>query len=851
MRIRPKKTFAVTPALPDELQPLLRLARNFYWTWNTNASALFEEIDAEAWRDSAHNALKVLQGCTAERLEELRGDEGFLTRLQDVMERFDAYLAREPRLRVEGTDAEQVIGYFSLEFALAESLPNYSGGLGVLAGDHLKSASDLGLPFVGVGLLYHEGYFTQRLAPDGWQHEDYHHLDLASQPLRRIRDAAGNVVEVRVPIAGQDVRAVLWELNVGKTRLILLDTDIEGNSTADREICGRLYGGDFQLRLRQEMVLGIGGVRALHALGLRPAVCHMNEGHSALLALERIRMLMETTGATFEEARLPVSAATVFTTHTAVAAGIDLFPPDLVEGLLGDYYRSMGLDSRTFIGLGRMDANNDGEPFSMALLGLRLSGHSNGVSQLHGRISRKLWQDAWPDFPEEDVPIGAVTNGVHLPTWVNHEIGLLYDRAMGAGWRDNPDHAEMWGRVHDIPDRELWEVHQEQRRRLIRRAREQHEAAAARNGLATSDLSAARELDPEVLTVGFARRFAGYKRATLLLRDIERLERLVNNPERPVQFIFAGKAHPRDEWAKQLIREVQQASMRPELRGRVVLLDHYDVGLARVLVQGCDVWLNTPLRPLEASGTSGMKAIANGALQASVMDGWWWEAYRPGLGWAIGHERIDDSPEVQDVFDSASLYDLFEGEIARAFYSRDEDGVPHAWVKRMKDSIAAFAPRFTTSRMVRDYASSSYAPAAAGWARLKADNLRPAKVLAGWLDMVRANWPSVQVYAVKDDAADEVAAGAHMTVHARVWGARLAPNDLRVEAVQGVIDTDGNLEPASTTQLTLTGRDEEGAFLYGGELSVSGGGRMGYTIRVTPYHPDLQNALATGLVRWA
>jgi starch phosphorylase len=849
MRVRPIKTFTVSPALPDELQALSRLSRNLAWSWNTDASSLFERIDPEAWAATSHNALAVLQMCPEARLQALAHDPDFLDHLHRVAADFDAYLAQPPRIDVPGTGGNEVIAYFSLEFALTESLPNYSGGLGVLAGDHLKSSSDLGLPLVAVGLLYHQGYFTQRLALDGWQHEEYHQIDIAAQPLTRARDARGAPVFISVPLGDAHMRAALWRLDVGKASLILLDTALEENGELGREICGRLYGGEAQLRLRQEIVLGIGGVRALYALGMQPVVCHMNEGHSALLALERIRTLMETTGATFDEARLPVSAATVFTTHTAVAAGIDLFPPELVEQELGSYYAAMGLDAHSFIGLGRMDPHNVHEPFSMALLGLRLSATSNGVSRIHGGVSRRLWADAWPDLPEEDVPIGSITNGVHLPTWVNHEIGQLYDRAMGPGWRDNPDHAETWQHVYDIDDRELWWVHQEQRRRLIRHARDQYEASAARNGLATSDIAGLRVLDPEILTIGFARRFAGYKRATLLFRDVERLGRIVNHAERPVQFIFAGKAHPRDDGAKQMIREVQQTSLLTELRGRIVLLDHYDVALARLLVQGCDVWLNTPLRPLEASGTSGMKAVANGALHASVMDGWWSEAYRPGAGWAIGRDRPDDSPEVQDVFDAASLYDLLEAHIAPAFYTRDAEGVPRDWIGKMKRSIATYAPVYNTGRMVREYASSAYAPAAHGWDSLTRDNLRPARELAEWLARVRAAWPQVHVASVDDDARDEWQAGEPITVRACVQPGALTADDLCVEAVHGHAQLDTGLETDVVTRLELL-PSREGVLVYGGEVRPGGGGRMGYTVRVVAHHPGLQNPLALGLVRW-
>ncbi|MBE0608349.1 MAG: alpha-glucan family phosphorylase, partial [Dehalococcoidia bacterium] len=685
MRLRASRSLLVEPALPPALEPLRRLSENLFWTWNTDAVALFERIDRDAWQETGHNPVRLLQGVSALQWEALADDDGFRRHLERVADAFDAYMARPALVQVAGTSEREVIAYFSLEFALTESLPNYSGGLGVLAGDHLKSASDLGIPLVGVSLLYHEGYFRQQLGPDGWQHEEYSDIDLAGQPVKPVHGAKGEPIEVAVPFDGREVYARVWRLDVGKTPLYLLDTNIEPNSAQDRQLTARLYGGDSETRIQQEMVLGIGGVRALHALDLHPAVCHMNEGHSALLGVERIRMMMEENGVSFAEARIPVTSATVFTTHTAVAAGIDLFAPDLLRRHLGHYYASMGLDDHGFLGLGRTTPTDDTEPFSMALLGLRLSGYRNGVSKLHQTVSRRLWDAAWPNLPLEQVPIAAVTNGVHLPTWVAHEIGDLYDRYVGPGWRDDPVNAD-WQRVFEIPDEELWRVHERQRERLVLRARAQHAEDLVRRGRAVAGGSAGQPLDSRALTIGFARRFAGYKRATLLFRDPERLAAILNNPERPVQFVFSGKAHPRDEPAKALIREVLQFSRRPEFRDRLILLERYDIDLARSLVQGADVWLNTPLRPLEASGTSGMKSVANGGLHMSVMDGWWWEAYRPGLGWAIGRDRLDDDPEAQDAFDADSVYDLIENELVPAFYDRDPDGIPHAWTERMKAS---------------------------------------------------------------------------------------------------------------------------------------------------------------------
>ena len=841
----------VEPLVPAPIESLRRLVQNLYWTWNTDAVALFQRIDRRLWEETGHNPVRLLQLVPPSALEELARDEGFIDHLARVTEAFDHYIARPHRVDVPGTSEKEVIAYFSLEFALTESLPNHSGGLGVLAGDHLKSASDLGLPLVGVGLLYHQGYFQQQLGPDGWQQEEYQGIDLAAQPLHRVRDEHGNPVTIAIPFDGRDVTASIWRLDVGQVPLFLLDTNIAQNNPTDRDISGRLYGGDIEMRILQEMLLGIGGVRALHAMGIHPAVCHMNEGHSALLGVDRIRMLMEETGASFDEARLPVTAATVFTTHTAVAAGIDLFPEDLVRKHLGHYYGAMGLDTRTFIGLGRNNPDDQSEPFSMALLGLRLSGYRNGVSKLHRTVSRKLWESAWPRLPLDQVPIDSVTNGVHLPTWVSHELGDMYDRYLGRQWRDDPASEGLWDSIHDIPDQELWQVHERQRERLIYRARDQHREGALRRGGSPTSSSTGEALDPRVLTIGFARRFAGYKRSTLLFRDPERLAKIVNNPERPVQFIFAGKAHPRDEPAKQLIREVLQHSRLPEFRDRLVLLERYDVELARSLVQGCDVWLNTPLRPLEASGTSGMKAAANGALHLSVLDGWWWEAYRPGVGWAIGRDHLDDDPEVQDAFDAASLYDLLENEVAEAFYSRDLDGVPRDWVQRMKASISHCAPVFNTSRMVADYATKGYAPAATSWQRLREDNMAASRDQAEWLQRVSAGWDTVKILAVEDTGADEILAGTPVVVTAQMHLGQLAPADLRVDLVYGSAEPGGDLQAEGSVPMTCDTQGEDGICRFSATFAPDRGGQAGYAIRVLPFHQYLHNPFATGLAHWA
>ena len=850
MRLRATKTLLVEPALPARLENLRNLSRNLYWTWNTDAAALFERIDRDAWQESGHNPVVLLQRTPRETWDQLASDDGFLLHFDRVSAAFEAYLNRPPLMLVEGTSEQQVIAYFSLEFALTESFPNYSGGLGVLAGDHLKSASDLGLPLVGIGLFYHEGYFRQQLSPDGWQLEEYTPLDIATMPVDPVLDGIGRQLTVELPFEGRRVAAAIWRVAVGKVSLYLLDTNIESNQPMDRAITARLYGGDNETRIQQEIVLGIGGVRALHALGLHASVCHMNEGHSALLGVERIRMMMEEHNVSFAEARHPVTAATTFTTHTAVAAGIDLFDSELVRRYLGHYYRTFGVDDTTFLGLGRTNPLDEHEPFSMALLGLRLSGHRNGVSRLHRGVSRRLWESAWPNIPLEQLPIDSVTNGVHYPTWVAGEIGDLYDRYIGPGWRDDPA-ASDWSRVEAIPDEELWRTHERQRERLVIRARAQNIEALLRRGESTNGSVNGQTLDSRALTIGFARRFAGYKRATLLFRDPKRLAAIVNDPERPVQFIFAGKAHPRDEGAKALIREVLHFSRQPEFRDRLVLLERYDVDLACSLVQGADVWLNTPLRPLEASGTSGMKSVANGGLHMSVLDGWWWEAYRPGLGWAVGRDRVDDDPEVQDAFDANSIYDLLENELVPAFYDRDSEGIPQAWVRRMKDSIAAFGPVFNTSRMVAEYATTAYGPAAASWNRLLADDLREARDVSQWLEHVIPAWPAVKVLSVEDDASEGRAVGEPIGVSVQVYPGQLQPKDIRVDVVHGQTRPGGDLPNAETVGLERVEAREDGVCTFNGSFTAAAGGRVGYAVRVLPTHPALHHPLATGLAIWA
>ena len=844
MPVHAFRTITVEPTLPEELQALLTLSRNLWWTWNKDAAMAFRDIDPALWERCTHNPVRMLQMADVERFQQLRMDEEFVARLRSAAESFLQYMTRPARsmLGIDGT-----VAYFSMEFALTESLPSYSGGLGVLAGDHLKSASDLRLPLVAVGLFYQEGYFHQELDETGWQRESYSIIDPVGQPFVQVRDASGYPVSVRIPFPGREVVAAVLRLDVGQVPLYLLHTDVEENSTEDRAITSRLYGGDDETRVKQEMVLGIGGARALEAVGIHPAVYHMNEGHSAFLGLERIRRLMADTGMTFEEARIPVSASTAFTTHTAVAAGIDKFSPDLLSAQLGPYYRAIGLDDHAFRGLGRTNPDNELEPFSMAVLGLHLSGKRNGVSQLHGDVSRRLWSNAWAGQPEELTPIGSVTNGVHLPTWVANELSHLYERAVGAEWRDAPQNAAAWQNLCDIPNAELWETHVMLRERLVARAQARFITDAARAGRI---VNGPRPLRPDALTIGFARRFAAYKRATLLFHDPERLARILNHPERPVQIIFAGKSHPRDEPGKQLIREVSEFSRRPELRDHLVILEDYDVDLARTLVQGCDVWLNTPLRPLEASGTSGMKAVANGCLHLSVRDGWWAEAYREPFGWAIGNGGLDSDPASQDELDAHALYELLEQEVVPLFYTLDAEGMPEEWVDRMRGSICEYAPRFNSGRMVNDYAYGSYVPAAEAGRRLGEEGFRRTRDVASWLRGIRAAWSSVKILSIEDESDGGAQTGRPVRVAVQLHTGQIAAVDLRVDVVFGEANLSQQSLATGISALEFTGTSREGVHQFVGEFRPAHGGRVGYAIRVLPFHADL-DTLDTGLVVWS
>lgn len=844
--------FTVVPSLTGELAFLQQLAYNLWWTWEPEAVELFKRLDIELWQQTRHNPVEMLGILQQTFLEKLALDEGFMTHLRRVEDRFREYLEGKTWFERHYNGTKPMLtAYFSMEFGLHESVPTYSGGLGILAGDHLKSASDLGIPLVGVGLLYRQGYFRQYLNIEGWQQEFYPENDFYNLPLHLERTADGRPLTIELDLAGRKVVAQLWRLQVGRVPLYLLDCNLEENAPEDREITAQLYSGDQDMRIRQEILLGIGGIRALQQLGIAPNVCHMNEGHAAFLALERTRLLMEEYNLRFTEAMEAVRAGNIFTTHTPVDAGIDHFAPDLLEKYLGRYYRSLGLSRDEFLALGRQNPKNPHEAFCMAVLALRLATHANGVSQLHGDVSRKMWRNLWPELPEEQIPISSVTNGVHTKTWLSNEMASLLTRYLGSRWREDPTDQALWRRAVNIPDSELWRTHERCRERLVLFARRRLKEHLTKVGATAKEIATADEvLDPEALTIGFARRFATYKRGTLLFRDVERLARLLNDADRPVQIIFAGKAHPQDVEGKELIRQIFQHSLEKRFHNRIVFIEDYDMAVARHLVQGVDVWLNTPRRPLEASGTSGMKVAFNGGLNMSVLDGWWPEGYKGNNGWVIGNGEVYDDIDYQNEVESRAIYDLLEKEVIPLFYDRGSDDVPRGWLGCIKASLQTLCPMFSTERMVQEYTTRMYLEAFGQWEKLSADRLALASDLARWKGEMHRLWPHVRIGAIEGSAAAEVPLGTLIPVTAELTLDAIAPEHLAVDLYCGILDSRGNIVGGELLPLAHSGQSAQGTHLFAGEIECRFCGRYGFMVRVMPRHPELGHVYEQGLVVW-
>ena len=853
------RTFNVIPRLPAKLERLRDLASNLRWAWDSETIELFRRLNRELWEISGHNPVRMLGDIDQKLLEAAAEDESFVGNYKKVLALFDEYMENKGSwFQKAHADSKPVIAYFSAEFGLTECLSIFAGGLGMLAGDHLKSASDLGIPLVGVGLMYQQGYFRQYLNSAGWQQEAYEDNDFHKLPIERLRCGDGGPMKVCIPMAGRTTVAQIWRVMVGRVSLYLLDTNIPENSESDRNLTEQLYGGNIEYRLQQEIILGIGGCKALEALNIHPTVYHMNEGHSAFLALELTCRLMEQHRLDFPAARAMALPSLVFTTHTPVAAGHDYFPPDLMHRYFKDYALKLNLSFDDFMALGRKNRSDKSEAFCMTILALRMASYRNGVSSLHGEVSRSLWKDIWPEVPENEIPILHITNGVHFQSWISREMNTLYERYLGPDWGELSDKKNDWKRAESIASESLWRTHERRRERLVIFARGKLNEQLMSRGASQAEIMASKTvLDPEALTIGFARRFATYKRGALLLRDPDRLAAILNNRERPVQVIFAGKAHPHDDEGKALIRQIVSLSRDPNFRQRMVFLENYDMSVARYLVQGVDVWLNTPLRPNEASGTSGMKAIVNGVLNLSILDGWWDEAYQsckniePKIGWAIGNGESYADADYQDQVEASAIYDILERDVIPVFYERQSDGLPYRWISMMKSSINNLCPFFNTHRMVREYTERFYLNADEQYRKLSVDAGARAEALSDAVGRIRKAWPEIEIMILDSELPQEVQSGDAVRFQALVKTGSLSKKDICVELYAGQLNAVGEIVDPTIVPMTPVG-EKDGGYVY--ETMVvpcSSSGRHGYTVRVLPYTEDLTNKFLPSLIHWA
>ena len=842
----------VFPIMPARINRLYELAYNLWWSWHPEARTLYSTLDPELWEDAGHNPVRFLSEVQPSHLEEAAHSPDYLQHYDSVLRDFDAYMHPSEdgtwftRTYPEFTNC--TIAYFSAEFGLHEALPIYSGGLGILSGDHCKEASDLNLPFVGVGFLYPQGYFRQRITREGIQEASYDKLHFSEAPAIPATDAHGNEVMITVDLPGRRIHAKVWKLQVGRIPLYLMDTDVDPNAPPDRELSARLYGGDRDMRISQEIVLGIGGVRALRALGISPAAWHINEGHAAFLNLERCRELVAT-GLSFNEAHEAVAANSLFTTHTPVPAGNDTFSYDLIDKYFGSYWGQLGLTRDQFMEVARED-HGWGPMYGMTALALHLTGQHNGVSKLHGAVSRKMWQFLWPGIDVDEVPIDFITNGIHTPSWIAPEVNALFKRYLGEHWAEHVDEQEMWDRIVEIPDEELWQTHIQRKEALITYARYHLKEQHLRLGEGSLQIAEFEKmLDSDALIIGFARRFATYKRATLIFRNLDRIRSILSDPKRPVHIIFAGKAHPADEPGKALIEHVYRLSRSEGMRGKVIFLENYDIDMARYLVSGTDMWLNNPIRPHEASGTSGQKASLNGQPNCSILDGWWAEGYNGKNGWAIGEEREYHDQDVQAEADSLSLYQLLEEEIIPTYYDRGSDGIPHRWIATMKEAIRTCAPMFSMTRMVKEYTTNFYIPQIQHSLQIAQNNYERARELARWKGKIQQAWGNLAVY-VNGRRDGQLSLGEAIDVRTWIRADKLRPEDLSVELVYGD-EKDDLVIPRFAVPMEYVKQEQDGSYRYEIHLKPGESGSIAYGVRVLPKHEALAGKHEMGLVRWA
>lgn len=846
----------VNPQLPKRIEKLSEIANNLWWSWNTEFLRLFRKIDKDLWEKSGKNPIKFLKEVSQEKLETASKDLIFLHEYDKNVENFESYMESKDTWFANKypENKKDLIAYFSAEYGLDETIPIYSGGLGILSGDHLKSASDLGIPLVAVGLLYKNGYFHQKINGNGEQETEYHDIDIHDLPIHPVKTEEGEDLIIYLKFPKRRIYLKVWQINVGRVKLYLLDSDIEKNNPEDREVTLRLYGGDQEMRIRQEIVLGMGGVNLLtRALKLEPTIYHMNEGHSSFLILELIKNVIKEKQVSFEVARDIVSSQTVFTTHTPVPAGNDIFPISLVEKYFKDFWPRLAITREEFLKMGMKPCQDLENGFNMGILALKVAGKKNGVSKLHGAVSRELFADVWPEIAANESPIGYVTNGIHTCSWLSPNLKQLYNKYLIPYWQDKIQYDYVWEKIKNIPDEKLWEAHQARKEKLLNIVKNNVTERLRRSGYNYEDInSITSKLNPNALTIGFARRFATYKRATLIFKDLERITQILNNSDRPVQLIFAGKAHPADKQGQDLIKFIHDVSMMPQFKGKIFLLENYNIAMSRYLISGVDVWLNNPRRPMEASGTSGQKASVNGVINFSVLDGWWAEGYNQKNGWRIGFNSDYESYEVQDVTDSQNIYETLEQKIIPAYYNKEKNGISKEWLDYMKESIISTGGKYSTSRMLSDYTSQFYIPLCNLHNKYYKD-LSDVTRFNAWKNDMYRNWKDIKI-TQKEDNLNNIAidAGKCITVRCQVELPNINPEHISVECYYGKILENGVVEDISIIpmQQIKTKAENSKNYEYETKIELKTGGNYGYTFRVMPKHEMLLESANMDLVKW-
>ncbi len=843
----------VNPQLPKRIEKLSEVANNLWWSWNTEFLRLFQKIDKDLWEGCNKNPVKFLKQVSQEKLEEASKNIFFLKEYDRVVDNFDAYINSKNTwfAKNHAKNKDDLIAYFSAEYGLDQTIPIYSGGLGILSGDHLKSASDLGIPLVAVGLLYKNGYFNQKINGYGEQETEYKDIDLFDLPINPVKDEKGEDLIIYVKFPKRRLYLKVWQINVGRVKLYLLDSDIEKNNEEDRDVTLRLYGGDQEMRIRQEIVLGMAGVNLLKTLGLNPTVYHMNEGHSAFLNLEIIKNIIKEKQVSFDVAKDIASSKTVFTTHTPVPAGNDIFPIALVEKYFKDFWPRLGLSREEFLKLG-MKPTEDLEPgFNMGILALKIAGKKNGVSKLHGAVSRELFGEVWPEIAANESPIGYVTNGIHTCSWLSPRLKELYNKYLIPYWQDSMHEDRVWEKVRNIPNDKIWEAHQERKEKLLDLVRKSTQERLRRSNYSYDEINEiVSKINPNALTIGFARRFATYKRATLIFKDIERITQILNNQDKPVQLIFAGKAHPRDKEGQDLIKYIHDISLMPQFKGKIFLLENYNIAMSRYLISGVDVWLNNPRRPMEASGTSGQKASVNGVINFSVLDGWWAEGYNQYNGWTIGTNAEFDSYEAQDRADSESLYYTLENKIVPLYYSKEKNGISPKWVDMMKESIVTTGGKYSTARMLVDYTEQLYLPLCDLTNKYYQD-VDNVAAFNNWKHDLLNNWKDIKITQVNNLDNITIDAGNNIEVKCEVELPNINVENIEVEVYYGKILDNGVVENVSIIPMSLEHADEENKkYSFTAKVELSTGGNYGYTFRVMPKHEMLLEPTNLNLIKW-